>query len=131
MDKLQALLRKGANLMAKDKSEETPMPYAAEKGYYEVVKILLRAGAEACLKMKDIHGRTPLDCCLQTKTKGFPEDLEILINFLRDPKFRQAELSRAAANNTLATASGQSGFSLVLLKLLSPEMCLLLTEKSD
>jgi ankyrin repeat protein len=56
--KVQTLLEKGANPNAEDDAGLTPLHYAADLGYVEIVKLLLERGADP--KAKDNKGSTPL-----------------------------------------------------------------------
>ncbi|KAJ4230755.1 hypothetical protein NW757_013953 [Fusarium falciforme] len=55
---VQALLKKGADIMAADKDKVTPLHLASWKGYVEVVKALLEKGVDFTVASKD--GSTPL-----------------------------------------------------------------------
>ena len=44
---------------AKEKYEKTPLHHATRAGYYEIVKMLIAAGAD--VNVKNIAGKTPLD----------------------------------------------------------------------
>jgi ankyrin repeat protein len=54
------LLSRGANVNAKTKNGLTALHAAAEKGYVEVVKVLLEYNADVNSKSKDEYGRTAL-----------------------------------------------------------------------
>jgi len=50
----------GADINAKTPSGWTPLHYAARRGHYKVVELLLAKGADVNAETKD--GRTALDC---------------------------------------------------------------------
>ena len=57
--KVKELLKKGANVNAKDRHSWTPLHYAAFGGYVEVVKLLLEHGAD--VNARAATGLTPID----------------------------------------------------------------------
>ncbi len=52
------LIKKGADINAKDSGSWTPLHVAADRGRIEIAKLLLKKGADVKAKTKD--GRTPL-----------------------------------------------------------------------
>ncbi|KAJ4406457.1 hypothetical protein N0V82_010127 [Gnomoniopsis sp. IMI 355080] len=89
--RVQKLIRRGANLSAQAKFGKTGLHHAAGNGHYDIVKELVRAGAD--LNILDVEKRTPLVCCQQMK-KG---QWEVIARFLQDRTFRQEELSHLAS----------------------------------
>lgn len=85
------LIRRGANLSARASCGKTGLHYAAGNGHFDVVKELVRAGAD--LDILDAEEKTPLVCCVQTKSHQWQD----IARFLEDRTFRQEELSRSAA----------------------------------
>ncbi|CEJ86403.1 hypothetical protein VHEMI04095 [[Torrubiella] hemipterigena] len=57
-DNVRILLRRGANIQAKNKWGLTPLHSAALKGWYDTVTVLIEAGAN--LNERDMFDRTPL-----------------------------------------------------------------------
>jgi len=55
---VELLLKKGANVNAKDKYGGTALMYAAVKGHKEVVELLIENGAD--VNAKNIMGKTAL-----------------------------------------------------------------------
>ena len=51
-------LNEGANVNQKDENGQTPLHYAAQRGYTEVARTLIERGAQ--VNSKDKNGRTPL-----------------------------------------------------------------------
>ena len=58
-------LDKGSDVNAKDEDGVTPLHYAAEGGYNEIVELLIDKGAN--VNAKDENGATPLDLAIQFK----------------------------------------------------------------
>jgi ankyrin repeat protein len=58
-------LDKGSDVNAKDEDGVTPLQYAAEGGYNEIVELLIDKGANVNAKNDD--GATPLDVAIQFK----------------------------------------------------------------
>jgi len=54
----ECLIKRGANVNAKDNEERTPLHYAARNPYKEVAEVLLSNGAD--VNARDNDGRTPL-----------------------------------------------------------------------
>lgn len=105
LERVKDLVHRGANLSAQDMFGETSLHYAAENGHYEIVRWLVRAGAD--MTILDDEGRTPLACCIQRERR----EGEIVVRFLKEPKFRQEELERLAADSADAEAESRgSGF---------------------
>ena len=69
-------MARGADLAAQDMFGETALHYAAENGYFEVVKILVEAGSD--LHRRDSAKRTPLDCARMRKRRKYAEVIEYL-----------------------------------------------------
>ncbi|KAE8415301.1 heterokaryon incompatibility protein-domain-containing protein [Aspergillus pseudocaelatus] len=69
-------MARGADLAAQDMFGETALHYAAENGYFEVVKILVEAGSD--LHRRDSSRRTPLDCAKMRKRRKYAEVIEYL-----------------------------------------------------
>ncbi|MBD0391647.1 tetratricopeptide repeat protein [Wolbachia endosymbiont of Pentalonia nigronervosa] len=59
LQKVEDYIKKGAVVNAKDKDGRTPLHYAVQDGYKEIVEILLKNGAH--YDVKDSKGRSPLD----------------------------------------------------------------------
>ena len=55
---MDLLIKKGANIEAKDKYEKTPLHLAAKRGHKHIVALLISKGAQ--IEAKDERGRTPL-----------------------------------------------------------------------
>jgi len=70
-DIVQLLIKRGANVNSKTKQKKKPLHYAAQKGFKDVVRLLLDAGA---VDAKDHKGRRALDCSKD------PEIDEILLS---------------------------------------------------
>ena len=71
---VEALLRHGADVMARDEGDHaTPLHWAAEGGHLEVVRMLVEAGADVNLADRD--GVTPL---AHARRRGFAEMASIL-----------------------------------------------------
>ena len=58
-------LDEGSDVNAKDEDGVTPLQYAAEGGYNEIVELLIDKGAN--VNAKDDDGATPLDVAIQFK----------------------------------------------------------------
>ncbi|KJJ30362.1 hypothetical protein AFLA70_289g001570 [Aspergillus flavus AF70] len=69
-------MARGADLAAQDMFGETALHYAAENGYFEVVKILVEAGSD--VQRRDSSRRTPLDCAKMRKRRKYAEVIEYL-----------------------------------------------------
>ncbi|KAB8224531.1 hypothetical protein BDV33DRAFT_233451 [Aspergillus novoparasiticus] len=69
-------MARGADLAAQDMFGETALHYAAENGYFEVVKILVEAGSD--VHRRDSSRRTPLDCAKMRKRRKYAEVIEYL-----------------------------------------------------
>lgn len=105
LPEVKDLVKCGALLSAQDIFGETGLHYAAENGHYEVVQVLVRAGAD--MEILDDDGRTPLDCSVQQKRGQWPE----VSRFLSDPEFRREALERlSAAEAAAAEQRNQSAF---------------------
>ena len=63
-----ALVRRGADLRARDAAGRTPLHYAAEAGFPTAVAALLLAGADP--NVRDAAGRTPLHAVASTVVEG-------------------------------------------------------------
>ncbi len=64
---VKKLVKRGADLQAKDKDGWTVLHYAAEKGHLDTVKWLVEKGAK--LQAKDNHGETALDWTSNNEVK--------------------------------------------------------------
>ena len=71
---VEALLKAGAQVEAKDKDGGTPLHWAAEKGHEKAVGVLLKAGAD--IEAKDKYGYTPLHLAAE---KGHEKMVEVLL----------------------------------------------------
>ena len=68
-------LDKGSDVNAKDENGVTPLHYAAEGGYNEIVELLIDKGVD--VNTKDNLGRTPLDM-FDDSVVGGPEIADLL-----------------------------------------------------
>jgi cytohesin len=62
---VEYLLRKGANVEARNGSGQTPLHGAAWKGFLDIAKVLLAAGAN--MEARTDNGLTPLDFAMDQK----------------------------------------------------------------
>ncbi|KAE8378665.1 heterokaryon incompatibility protein-domain-containing protein [Aspergillus bertholletiae] len=69
-------MARGADLAAQDMFGETALHYAAENGHFEVVKILVEAGAD--IHRRDSTRRVPIDCAKMRKRRRYAEIIEYL-----------------------------------------------------
>ncbi|KAK2591217.1 hypothetical protein QQS21_011102 [Conoideocrella luteorostrata] len=103
-DVAKLLLKKGADIEAKDKYGQTPLSLATEEGREAVAKLLLDKGAD--IEAKDKHGRTPLS--LATKEAMTKLLLEKGADIEAKDKYGQTPLS-------LATEEGREAMAKLLL----------------
>lgn len=75
VEKVKALLAKGADVNAKSPYGATPLFFACDRGSVEVVRALLESGADANVRDK-FYGATPLGWAL---SKGKPEIIRLLV----------------------------------------------------
>ncbi|HZS09081.1 MAG TPA: ankyrin repeat domain-containing protein [Blastocatellia bacterium] len=75
VEKVKALLAKGADVNAKSPYGATPLFFACDRGNVEVIKVLLEHGADVNTKDK-FYGATPLGWALN---KGKPEVIRLLV----------------------------------------------------
>jgi hypothetical protein len=60
------LLKRGANVEARDRGMNTPLLAAVKEGKPDMVRLLLEAGAS--VEVKDVSGKVPLDCACDDAT---------------------------------------------------------------
>jgi hypothetical protein len=88
--RIEALVREGANVNARDERGQTALLLAAREGQAGVVKALLRAGAD--LDATTASGLTPL---IAAAAKGRTDVARLLIEARADPDVRHRELGTA------------------------------------
>jgi hypothetical protein len=88
--RIEALVREGANVNARDERGQTALLLAAREGQAGVVKALLRAGAD--VDAPTASGLTPL---IMAAAKGRTEIARLLIEARADPDVRHRELGTA------------------------------------
>ena len=74
IDQIKSLISKGADVNAKDRSDRTPLHYAARWGHKDVAELLLAKDAD--VNVKDNRGRTPLSLA---EEEGHNEIVELLL----------------------------------------------------
>jgi ankyrin repeat protein len=97
------LLKKGAvSLNEGNFRGQTPLHFACERGYLEVAKRLLDAGAD--IEARDMVGRTPL------MTTGISKNIRIAKNLIKKGSDINAVAKRGPATYTTLTVAAMYGF---------------------
>lgn len=95
MGRLQAVkfwLRKNPNLINETENDTflcSPLHFAAQKGHIEIVKYLIKSGAQ--IEFKNLTGTTPLHWAAQN---GHLEIVKILISHGADPNSKNKKSKR-------------------------------------
>ena len=78
LETIELLIKKGVDVNSKDKSGKTPLYWAAEYGRTNVVKLLLKAGADVNATVSDgpLKGYTPLH---EAAYLGHKDTVKVLI----------------------------------------------------
>ena len=105
LEEVEELLHSNANIEAKDRYQNTPLRFAAERGHRDIVTLLLEKGAD--LGAKDCSGTAPLSYILNwgnqdsivTILKSWPQTAVYLI----DRRGKYGELKRASVPERLRT----------------------------
>jgi hypothetical protein len=84
--RVKELLRKGANVNARDESGHTPLHHAAYRGHAEVAELLLERGADVNARDKD--GHTPLHWAA---AEGYADVARLLLERGADPSIRDRD----------------------------------------
>ena len=105
VDRIQELLREGANIESKDKYGRTPLMVAAVAGQLPAVKLLLDKGSD--VYARNIHGADAFEFAV---SNGRAEIVGVLIGRGVDLKERGGPALRQSARN------GQSAVAKVLLE---------------
>jgi ankyrin repeat protein len=76
------LISKGARVNARDADGVTPLMIASSKGYYDIVKILIKNKAKA--RIKDNKGLTALDYARNSGNLELIKFLEYVLNVIEN-----------------------------------------------
>ncbi|KAF9882639.1 hypothetical protein FE257_005812 [Aspergillus nanangensis] len=85
LEDLRGYLARSADLFAQDIFGETALHYAAENGYFETVKLLVKAGSSQT--QLDSTRRTPLDCARMRRRRQYRQ----VVAFLERSQQQQQE----------------------------------------